>query len=414
MSSNSDPPTVPTRRDISKTLSATKNLRAISKSLVKKLRSSNGISSVEIASELASEAIKEVEGGSFVAAVDELQAVGKNIRRRLYDSLKVLESVGAIHRAKKDKTLTWVGTNHLVPQSFRPNSSDSKAPCPDATALSRSVGEIRKSIADKHAELSHLETQFRAMVRLCRRNRRFPDPQPARIELPFVVIRTPVTTEIRLEATPDARSMTFDFHGHYEIVNDTSILDRMFLVTDSKAVINQSPRVDCDDAYRVCAPSPSDGAIQRQPGVDPFLSPKRRRVSSKSPFAKYTSGSKPPLSPGTPLRHDAMTHKRRDSSYASPLQQSPRIHRTSTSTETWTSPHGSSPRTNMSAPPRKRKYDVKRVNEESPATIAKRGFLRRTYGPSPEEPNMERVSGECENIEKHASRELARMWKNRS
>ena len=77
LSSNSEPSTVPTHRDISKPLSATNNLRAISMSLVKKLRSNKGISSVDIPSELASEAISEVGGAAFVVSEDEPAAVGK-------------------------------------------------------------------------------------------------------------------------------------------------------------------------------------------------------------------------------------------------------------------------------------------------------------------------------------------------
>ena len=395
MSSNSEPSTVPTRRDISKTLSATKNLRAISMSLVKKLRSNKGISSVDIASELASEAISEVEGAAFVVSEDELAAVGKNIRRRLYDSLKVLESVGAIRRTRKDKTLTWVGTNHLIPLRFQAEHSTIRgSSSSNSMVIYKSVVRLRKSIADKHSKLSQLKGQARAILTLCRRNQRAPESEPLRIPLPFVIIRTPVTTDIKLEATPDADSMIFEFRGHYEIVNDSGILDRMFIVPNPTYAPHKLPALRAPtDLPTPSCPSIPDHSLHRPPEVDPFSSPKRRRVASKSPFAKFTSGSKPPLSPGAPLLQDAVTRKTSVSMSSSPLQS--QSLRRSPNLTNCLSPMNRSPRTNSCTPPRKRGFPFhvdRTLDGEDLGANGKGKLLRRTYGPLQTSPSLRRES----------------------
>lgn len=403
MSSTSDPPAVPTRRDISKTLSATKNLRAISMSLVEKLRIQAGVSSIDIATELATEAISEVAGGAVVVSDEDLQAVGKNIRRRLYDSLKVLESIGAIVRTRKDKTLTWVGTNHLIPHRFQANQSlVPHDPSSETVALSQSVVQLRKGILSKGAELSQLKAQSRALLNLCRRNQRFPSPEPIRIHMPFVVIRTPVSTEIRLDATPDAHSIAFEFHGYYEIVNDASILDRMFLVSDTVTAVERFHRESTNDASVACDALHTMSGLLRRVEGDPFSSPKRRRVASRSPFAKFTSGCKPPLSPGTPLRQGALVRKQRDPACASAPQASTRA-LTKPSDGNETICHFDSPsRSALCAPPRKRRVDYEKAYNDSAqgeadaAAGSRKGFLRRTYGPKLRRANAEKGNGDDE------------------
>lgn len=352
-------------------------------SLVKKLRSNEGISSVDIASELASEAIKEVEDASFVVSEDELSAVSKNIRRRLYDSLKVLESVGAIRRTRKDKTLTWVGIKHLIPPRFQTEQLQVKAgSSSNSVVLYQSVAQLRKSIADKQCKLSQLKTQAHAILSLCQRNQHFPGPETLRIQLPFVIIRTPVSTDIKLDATPDASSMVFEFRGHYEIVNDSGILDRMFIVTNPATAALLPPTLPHTSAEhpRRGASTPSD---DRSQAVDPFSSPKRRRVASKSLFAKYTSGSKPPLSPGTPLLHENTARKHYISNASSSSQG--RSGGRSPGSLGLESPKEISPHRNICTPPRKRRFPFYGENipngGDMSDTSKQKKLQRRTYGP---------------------------------
>lgn len=417
MSSSSDPPAAPTRRDISKTLSATKNLRAISMSLVEKLRTQAGVSSINIATELATEAISEVAGAAVVVSEEDLQAVGKNIRRRLYDSLKVLESIGAIVRTRKDKTLTWVGINHLIPHHFQTNQPlVPNDPSSETATLSQSVDQLRKGITNKAAELSQLKAQSRALLNLCRRNQRLPGPEPVRIHMPFVVIRTPVSTEIRLDATPDARSIAFEFHGYYEIVNDASILDRMFFVSDALTAADRLHRENTNGASLACDAQHTISDLPRRVELDPFSSPKRRRVASRSPFAKFTSGSKPPPSPGTPLRQEAFVRKQRVAACPSAPQASPRA-LTNPCNGNEALCHVESPsRSSLCGPPRKRRFDYEKACDDSAQGEAddtagsRKGFLRRSYGPKLRRTNKEKGNGDDELLKALVATDMATTW----
>lgn len=238
------------KRDITKTVSATKNLRAISLSLVQKLRCApQGIPSTDIANQLAKEAVKQVAGMNTHIAQSDLIAIEKNIRRRLYDSLKVLVSIGAIRRSFSDKMLHWQGIAHLLPPS--PSSSSSQqhhnstpfthpsvshhhppSQSPQLRSLSLALHAIRKRLDQKAVILQQLLHHKLALESLCRRNcRNFHNVHPtSKIYMPFVLVRTPHKARISLQSTPDTHNMLFHFSTHFEIVNDAGILDRMFCV----------------------------------------------------------------------------------------------------------------------------------------------------------------------------------------
>lgn len=140
-----------------------------------------------------------------------------------------------------------------------------------------------------------------------------------------------------------------------------------------------------------------------------FGSPKRRRIASYSPFAKYTSGAKPPPSPAHSMRRRRGTraialspehHQPPD--YDSPLQISLRALAETSSTPSREELSGkkldspSLPLGFSSAPPRKRRLDCSLFaspckilagnNHESKTPPFARGFSKRFYGPgSPKE-----------------------------
>lgn len=374
---------------ISKTVSATKNLRSISKSLVRKLRTHSGLSSTQLATELAQEALRDVVGNATPLPPNELTAIEKNIRRRLYDSLKVLISIGAIARSPKDKSLTWLGVRHLLPQLFQsPASSSSPIPsqslsCPslDRSTLFGSITHHRTRLAAKTLQLSQLRAQARALMALCNRNHSKSSPEPTRIHMPFVLIRTPISTEITLDATPDCTRIAFEFQGYYELVNDSSILDRLFLVERS-TLPNSLPYVQSPTATHVMTGKKRDAVFAHEAeAVDPYSSPKRQKVASISPFAKYTTGQKPPLSPALARR---MCH----SSGSSPLQASLRaLAGHSVLSEDVNDNHHllSSPvKTPTMTPPRKRRLDFNESflygrNGQRPVNGRRMGYGHRLY-----------------------------------
>lgn len=290
--------------------SVSKNLRAISLSLVAKIRAREEVTSTDISNELAREAVAMVATGGKVTR-EELAAVEKNIRRRLYDSLKVLVSVGAIRRGRSSKTLTWNGVSHLVrpreiagsapsstgadaeaitprrgrkranhhdaalsPSESHSESADAlptfrsaKKSAPRARKRTRLMNDVsiavtaaRRRIRAKAAELKLLTVQELALTSICARNSREPASkrpvQPSgsrsgtntvgrdseqqaqasqettvngstRVQLPFLLVRTPDATDIKLVATDDARRVSFEFSDRFQIVNDTGVVSRV-------------------------------------------------------------------------------------------------------------------------------------------------------------------------------------------
>jgi Transcription factor DP/E2F/DP family winged-helix DNA-binding domain len=243
----------PARRPSARALPINKNLRAISLALVAKVRARAVSTSTAIAEELAREAVAEVAAGGVSRA--ELAAVEKNIRRRLYDALKVLVSVGAITRVRASKTLRWNGVAHLRPTSnarpppSSPSSTGARPPAAaadqqgptaaDAAALEQlrdsaaeQVSAARVRVGDKAATLRALSGQQEALNALCERNRARPQAlgpdHSGLIPLPFVLVRTPDATNITLETTDDAQSVYFAFSDYFQVVNDAGIIDRLF------------------------------------------------------------------------------------------------------------------------------------------------------------------------------------------
>lgn len=219
------------KNSVTRTVCASKNLRAISLSLVAKVRSQRVVTSTDIANELVHEAVAEVLGQPATISKVELNAIQKNIRRRLYDSLKVLVSVGAITRVRRDKTLRWNGTAHLTRT--------------DGARLSASVHAIRNRIREKHATVRFLHGQNSAMRLLYIRNARRAVDEHSRVHFPFVVVRTREQTHIALNVTDDARKMHFEFDQYFEVVNDTGIVDRLFAAQMDNYALNETVVEEC-------------------------------------------------------------------------------------------------------------------------------------------------------------------------
>lgn len=307
------------RREISRTVSATKNLRAISRALVEKVRANDGVSSTQVANQLSEEAISDVTATVADVSSEEIAAIERNIRRRLYDSLKVLVSIGAIRRCPRDKSLSWVGVRHLVPQLFQHCSSSlsqSPAPRTDPEPFRVAIEHHRQHIIAKTNELSQIRAHFNALHTLFLRNENNPAPNHHRLDFPFVVIRTHVSTHIRLHSTPARDNLKFTFAGAYELVNDSGILDRLFVVGNGpplRKLISHPSHLSLDPTHPTSEPLQHTPPAQPRPHntLDPAAarqetlgSPERQPVGSTLfHFAKFTSGRTPALSPGASQYH---------------------------------------------------------------------------------------------------------------
>ena len=133
---------------------------------------------------------------------------GKSLRRRLYDSLKVLAAAGAIARGRAagtaDKHLRWLGTKHLS-----------------------MLGAARARVRAKRAHRDELS----ARLSLARRNCSRADTELGkRVHVPFVVVRTMPNACIALAASPDSTMLSFRFDSYFEVMNDSALIDRLLEV----------------------------------------------------------------------------------------------------------------------------------------------------------------------------------------
>lgn len=198
-----------------------KNLRAISLALVAKVRRVRVTTSTALANELAREAIAEADG-SATKTPGARAALEKNVRRRLYDSLKVLVSVGAIARSRRDKTLRWNGTAHLR-----------RAARSCGGSVARIIAAARTRLSVKAARLRAQAAQVAAVRTLCARNRARATAgvtREQRLYPPFVVMRAPCAAKIEMDSSAEETSLTFSLNERFEIVNDSGILHMLFLV----------------------------------------------------------------------------------------------------------------------------------------------------------------------------------------
>ncbi|GJQ11595.1 hypothetical protein GpartN1_g3386.t1 [Galdieria partita] len=165
----------------------------------------------------------------------------KNIRRRVYDCLNVLIAIGIIEKTDGGRYLKWIGkTNFLTEQchsgSSSPNVNMHKETCSGIAKYHKNamneqllsqLEQKRKTLEEKRENLELLRRQENAFQRLIDRNKKLSRQyyvRESKIELPFILVRTPPSSEIFLETTEDQTMMKFKFtelfylHGDAEVV----------------------------------------------------------------------------------------------------------------------------------------------------------------------------------------------------
>ncbi|EME28257.1 Transcription factor Dp [Galdieria sulphuraria] len=181
----------------------------------------------------------------------------KNIRRRVYDCLNVLIAIGIIEKTDGGRYLKWVGkTNfsydqcHSISSSPNVNTQREETCSGIASYHKNSMNEQllsqleqkRKTIEEKRENLELLRRQECAFQRLIDRNRKFSRQycfQESKIELPFILVRTPSSSEIFLETTEDQTMMKFKFtelfylHGDAEVVTNLEAMQTNYSKSSS-------------------------------------------------------------------------------------------------------------------------------------------------------------------------------------
>lgn len=219
-----------------------KNLRAISLALVAKVRRLRVTTSTALANELAQEAVAEA-GEDSSRAPGARAALEKNARRRLYDSLKVLVSVGAIARSRRDKTLRWNGTAHLR-----------RAARAGGGSLARFVASARTRVRAKAVALRAHAAQVAGVRALCARNRArvaAGASKEQRVFPPFVLVRAPAAAKIEMDAEEEGANRTFTLNARFEVVNDSGVLHMLFPAPPPPVAVAATSR------HRAYAPAPA-------------------------------------------------------------------------------------------------------------------------------------------------------------
>lgn len=189
----------------------------------------------------------------------------KNIRRRVYDALNVLVSMGFVARDKKN--LEWLGvrgfrssmglSSEEPVKPAQPAQPAQSSPGQDGTPWARNPppvlasvrssctaadmlrGEIavkRARIAEKRARLSELKSQQLALQSIVSRNLSrdgarvttgsdvcvgddlgFVCPDPQRVDVPFVMVSASKQTSVSLEMEDDREELVFNFDGPFRI-----------------------------------------------------------------------------------------------------------------------------------------------------------------------------------------------------
>lgn len=249
-------------------------------SVVAKLKQYHSSSSyTAVADELVRDAFDRLrnDGQPFSAA-----EVDKNIRRRVYDALNVLASMGFVARSGKD--VEWKGIAgfmrhvglripNVEPDATGRATCECQSAGSSAGVSARQHGNVtddnsgitvhtcnlgpvdrcklenermRKRIAEKRARISELSSQEAYLEKIVTRNAsrdstgvttgfdvlvsddmEYVRPDPNRVDLPFVMISTKPGTHINVEMEDDKEQVVFRFDAPFKIHEGYSIVGQV-------------------------------------------------------------------------------------------------------------------------------------------------------------------------------------------
>lgn len=216
-------------------------LKTFTMSVVAKLRNLKSPSSyTAVADDLVRDAFTRLHQASQTFNPQEID---KNVRRRVYDALNVLSSMGFV--ARSGKHVTWHGI-----AGFHRHVS---LPLPKAPPLESLVQKqqaataaVQKSIALKRTLLESLRTQQSSLQRLVSRNvardsarvttgldvlvgdsLEYVHPDPHRVPLPFLLISAPPLTTVAVEMDPSHQDILFRFDKPFQIHHGYNVVAKV-------------------------------------------------------------------------------------------------------------------------------------------------------------------------------------------
>ncbi|KAG7671736.1 putative Transcription factor-like protein DPB [Nannochloris sp. 'desiccata'] len=152
----------------------------------------------------------------------------KNIRRRVYDALNVLEALGIISKTKQD--IEWRGW----PPALRKVTTEKDKLEAERARLAARIQlkiEATQDVTTKAFCLSNLVLRNRdaplcALVEAQELGMMAPNP----LALPFMLVHAPENAEVDIDISPDEKTARLDFHHYpFQIFDDETIMQMMGL-----------------------------------------------------------------------------------------------------------------------------------------------------------------------------------------
>jgi len=138
---------------------------------------------------------------------DERRKEEKNIRRRVYDALNVLDAAGVI--AKKGKQVTWVGH------------------CSPVQVASGSCEEMREKVERKREMLREKSELVHLLQGLIERNRRKPQRDRLGFPLLVVAVRGSAHNQVSLVACEGRSELRAKLEWKYKLMGDWDVLKQL-------------------------------------------------------------------------------------------------------------------------------------------------------------------------------------------
>lgn len=202
---------------------ANKGLKHFSLKVCEKVEGKGSTNYNEVADELVRDMASDAAAGLGEGVHDE-----KNVRRRVYDALNVLEAVGIIAKNKRD--IEWIGWPAALQRN---NSEKERLEAERARIASRLQGkaEVVEDASAKAFCLSNLVLRNRdapLCTLLAAQQAGMPAPNP--LALPFMLVHAPGMADVDIHITPDERTARLNFHHWpFQIFDDERVMRMMGL-----------------------------------------------------------------------------------------------------------------------------------------------------------------------------------------
>ena len=195
------------------TSSSTKGLRMMSIKICEKVQKSGKTTCTEVAEELIQLIKKEQEAQGSGKTCDE-----KNVRRRTYDALNVLEAVNVI--AKDSKDITWKGTP-------RETHNEARRLIAESDNCKKRTREKQEAIREQLTQ----QAAYRNLVLFNKRRDRNPlhKCDTNRIGVPLIVFSANTNAVVHCDASRDMSHVMMDVNAPFAIHDENSLLRQMGL-----------------------------------------------------------------------------------------------------------------------------------------------------------------------------------------